>query len=355
MVNSKRDGIYQAAAIGVKNSIDFDIKNPIRLKMGEGICGKVALTGKSELINNPSFDIGDQIDDSAHLSEISVPIISNGEVIGIIGSEHLGKYYFKEQDLEILETIASMVSVKLDQVKSQENLRKHKDELESRVAESTKELQATVNELQFSNNIIKRSNIEKEVLLKEVHHRVKNNLQIVSSLLSLHANNSTGEVEKEAFRECQNRIKSMSIIHEQLYNKGVFAKIDMNIYIDEITNQLFHSFNVHGAIELTIDLDTVHFNIDLSVPFGIILNELMVNSLKHAFPDQKGAMKISLKRKENQYVFIVEDNGIGFTPCQSNDTMGLELIDTLVNQIDGTYAFDSDQNGTKCTIKFPFN
>ncbi|MFT6246675.1 MAG: two-component sensor histidine kinase [Salibacteraceae bacterium] len=353
LVNSKRDRIYQAAALGAKNLVDFDIENPITLRMGEGICGSVALNGKSELIHNTSEDIRYQVDYLARLSEIAVPIISNGEVIGVIDSEHAEKYYFKEQDVEILETIASMVSVKLDQVKSHESLRKYKDELESRIAESTKELQTTVNELQFSNETIKRSNLEKEVLLKEVHHRVKNNLQIVSSLLSLHANTSTGEVEKEAFRECQNRIQSMSIIHEQLYNKGVFAEIDMNLYIDEITHQLFNSFNVHEIINLTIDLDAVHFNMDLSVPFGIILNELIVNSLKHAFPDQTGTIKISLKKKEDQYEFIVEDDGIGFTPRESNDTMGLDLVDTLVSQIDGVYKIDSSAKGTKFTILFP--
>lgn len=345
--------IVQSAAHGPKNPVDFDIENPITLNFGEGICGSVAASGKSELISDTSFDSRYKIDDLARSSEIAVPILSHGKVIGVIDSEHPEKDYFNEQDVEILETIASMVSVKLDQAKAQEKLQKHKEELEDRVAESTKELQFTIDELQKSHDTIQQSNLEKEVLLKEVHHRVKNNLQIVSSLLSLHANVSTGQVEKEAFRECQNRIKSMSIIHEQLYNKGVFSKINMKLYIVEIANQLFYSFDAHEKIQLNFDLDPIHFNMDLSVPFGIILNELMVNSLKHAFTERDGSITVSLKKCDDHYEFIVEDDGKGFIKQVSSDTLGLELIDTLVSQIDGMYQTVSSSKGTKCTVKIP--
>jgi len=353
LIDEDSNTLIQSAAHGPKNPLDFDIKSPIILKMGEGICGNVAATGKSELINDTTIDFRYRVDDETRSSEITVPIISHDRVIGVIDSEHPDKNHFNEQDLEILETIASMVSVKLDQAKSQEKLQKHKEELENRVTESTRELQLTIDELKRSNETINQSNLEKEVLLKEIHHRVKNNLQIVSSLLSLHANVSTGQVEKEAFRDCQNRIKSMSIIHEQLYNKGVFTQINMKLYIEEIANQLFHSFDAHDKIKINYELDPIHFNIDLSVPFGIILNELMVNSLKHAFPDNSGVIKITLKKHGEFYEFIVKDDGQGFNKAVPSDSMGLELIDTLVSQIDGTYEMDSNSKGTTCTIKFP--
>ncbi len=355
LVNRENNTLYQSAAYGPKNPTEFAINDPIVLQFGEGICGDVATSGKSEIVNDTSLDPRYQIDDTVRCSEISVPIISNNEVIGVIDSEHSEKSFFKEQDLEILETIASMVSVKIDQARSQEKLQEHKKELEFRVAESTQELQQTIVELQRSNDTIKQSNVEKELLLKEVHHRVKNNLQIVSSLLSLHANVSTGQVEKEAFRECQNRIKSMSIIHEQLYNKGVFSEIDMKSYIEEISNQLFLSFDAHESIELHFDLDPIRFNMDRSVPFGIILNELIVNSLKHAFPNQTGAINVALKIHKDHFELVVQDNGQGFNVKDSSDTMGLELIDTLVTQIDAIYNLNSSDSGTKCSVLIPLN
>lgn len=353
LVDERTKTLIQSAAHGPKNPIDFDIENPIILNFGEGICGYVAESGLSELINDTSKDSRYQIDDKERFSEITIPILSNGKVIGVIDSEHPEKNYFKAQDLEILETISSMVSVKIDQARSQEKLQRNKEELEDRIAESTHELRLTINELKRSNNTIKRSNLEKEVLLKEVHHRVKNNLQIVSSLLSLHANNSTGVKEKEAFRECQNRIKSMAIIHEQLYTKGIFSEIDMKLYIEEIANQLFVSFDAHTTVNLSLELEQIYFNMDRSVPFGIILNELIVNSLKHGFLGQSGSITVRLKKSKNYYMFDVEDDGVGFKVEAASDSLGLELVDTLVSQIDAVYSIESSPKGTICSIQIP--
>lgn len=354
LVNEQNNTLIQSAAHGPKNSGNLNIEKPIILQFGEGICGYVAETGISQIVNDTSIDPRYQVDDEVRLSEITIPILSYGKVIGVIDSENSTKNYFKEQDLEILETIASMVSVKIDQARSQEKLQLHKEELEDRVLESTHELQITINELQRSYDTIKKSNLEKEVLLKEVHHRVKNNLQIVSSLLSLHANVSDSDTEKEAFRECQNRIKSMSIIHEQLYNKGVFSEIDMKKYIQEIANQLFLSFDAHGKISISFELEQIFFNMDRSVPFGIILNELIVNTLKHAFPNDEGSIKVRLRKSKNFYFFDIEDDGIGFDVEASTDSMGLDLVDTLVSQIDAIYSIESTKNGTICSIQIPF-
>ena len=320
--------------------------------VGQGICGHVAKTGVGEIIPDTSKDDRYKVDDSIRYSEITVPIISDGKVIGVIDSEHPDKDFYTSMDLEILKTIASMVSVKIDQARAQEKIRKHKEELEMRVAESTLELQNTVDQLKESNEQILQSNKEKETLLKEIHHRVKNNLQIVSSLLNMHANNSVKKVDEEVFRDCQNRILSMSIIHEQLYNKGNLAEIDTKRYIEEISQGLFKSYDVEGIINLELDLDQVYFDIQKSVPFGLILNELVVNSIKHAFPENSGTIKIALKETGKEAILKVEDNGCGYDAKNREPSMGLDLIETLVSQVDGDFSVESTQEGTKNKLSF---
>ncbi|MDX2362822.1 MAG: histidine kinase dimerization/phosphoacceptor domain -containing protein [Crocinitomicaceae bacterium] len=353
LLDSERNRLYQIAAYGPKNPKEHDIENPITLEVGEGICGHVVVSGKSTIISDTSKDKRYFVDDSMRMSEIAVPIISKGEVIGVIDSEHSNKNFFGEQDLEILETIASMVSVKIDQAKAIDELEAYKDELEQRIQESTAELKETINQLQESNEQIKQKNHEKETLLKEIHHRVKNNLQIVSSLLSLHANKAASKSEEEVFRDCQHRIISMSLIHEQLYNKGNLSRIDANKYIYEITHDLLESFSATDRIQMDYQLDELFFNIEQSVPFGLIFNEIMVNAMKHGIPEGQGAIKIELKVQGSDVNLSIEDDGKGFESKKEHDSLGLDLVDTLTNQLEGTYSIESSKAGTACSFKFP--
>lgn len=353
LVNEKNNTLYQVAAHGPKNPIAFDINNPITLRVGEGVCGYVARSGVSELIGDTSKDPRYKVDDDMRYSEIAVPIISNKRIIGVIDSEHPDKNFYSEDDVEILETIASMVSVKIDQARSREELQKHKDKLQRMVDEQTAELKNTIAQLEDSNAKIVRSNIEKETLLKEIHHRVKNNLQIVSSLLNLHANQTESEADANVFLDCQSRIKSMSIIHEQLYKKSDLSRIDAKTYVEEIARELVGSFKASDQIKLEFDLKDVYLQIDTSVPFGLILNELIVNALKHAFPDDKGSIRIELSQKDSVCRLTIIDNGQGYDLNATNNTMGLELVDTLVTQLEGSINYESTKNGTRCTLSFP--
>ena len=347
------DGVlYQCAAHGAKNPIAHDIDNPITLKMGEGICGFVAQSGEGEIIGDTSIDSRYTVDDSNRFSEITIPIMADGQVIGIIDSEHPEKDYFTDQDFEILTTIASMVSAKIDQAKAHEEIAKHREDLKIKVDESTKELQETIVALRASNELIRESNLEKETLLKEIHHRVKNNLQIVSSLLNLHANKADAAAA-DVFYDCQNRIKSMSVIHEQLYNKDNLAEIDAEKYINEICTELLGSFNASKNIKIELNIEPLFFDIDQSVPFGLIVNELIVNTLKHAFPNQAGTLSVSLRQQGHMIELIIEDNGPGFDVNSIGDTMGLELVDTLTSQLDGQLQMTSNRNGTSVKIGFP--
>lgn len=153
--------LIQRAAHGPKNPIDFDIDNPIKLRKGQGICGHVALTGNPQLVSDTSNDPRYQIDDATRLSELAVPIVSEGKVIGVIDSEHPDKDFYSEEDLQMLTTIAAMASAKIVETQVLERLKDHQKELEKLVVERTHELTKTIGKLE-------QSNIEKENLLREI-------------------------------------------------------------------------------------------------------------------------------------------------------------------------------------------
>ncbi len=197
---------------------------------------------------------------------------------------------------------------------------------------------------------------EKEVLLKEVHHRVKNNLQIISALLSLQSSYITDEDIIKIFRDSQNRIKSMALVHENLYRSKDLDKVDFNEYIKQLVSNLSQSYgDLAGKIDFKVNSENVFLNINTAIPCGMIINELVSNSLKHAFPDgRRGEVCIDLSSEDDGFRLVVSDNGIGIKGglnIKESKTLGFRLIDTLVKQIDGKMSLDAT-NGTRCEIHF---
>jgi len=206
---------------------------------------------------------------------------------------------------------------------------------------------------------IKNSLEEKEVLLKEIHHRVKNNMQIISSLLSLQSRSIKNEKELEILRESQNRVKSMAMIHESLYSTNNLARINFKVYIKSLISGLFRSYGINPKkIKMEMNLTDVSLDIDIAIPCGLILNELISNSLKHAFPNgRSGKIKTSLLEDKNCLKMMIEDNGVGFPDdmnFKNTDTLGLKLVNTLVRQLDGNIELKKI-GGTKIIIKFSKN
>lgn len=199
---------------------------------------------------------------------------------------------------------------------------------------------------------------EKELLLKEVHHRVKNNLQVVSSLLHLQSDTITEPATLAMFSESRNRIKSMALIHEKLYQSEELARIDFAEYVRNLTNYLYRSYTVEAQfIQLVLEVEAVHLNIDAAIPCGLILNELVSNSLKYAFPQkQKGEIRIRLLRQESgQLLLLVQDDGVGLPKdleVQNPKTLGLNLIRILAKQLHGEMSLHSE-NGTAFRLTFP--
>lgn len=205
--------------------------------------------------------------------------------------------------------------------------------------------------------IIENSLVEKDSLLKEIHHRVKNNLQMVSSLLSLQTKNTRSKAAIEALEEGKSRVKAMALIHQKLYQNDDLSVIEMQGYIESLVNSVQSVFKKGGSkINITIDAEGVELDIDRAIPFGLILNELVSNSFKYAFPDdmETGKIYIHLRRTGEQGFFEYTDNGIGLPDDYEehvNTSMGIKLINRLVNQLQSTMNIDKTTEG----VRFWFN
>lgn len=205
---------------------------------------------------------------------------------------------------------------------------------------------------------IRESLKEKEILLQEVHHRVKNNLQVISSILNLQSSYVRDPNTLNILRESQNRIKSMSFIHESLYQTTDFSSIDFTDYILSLSKNLVHSYSVNTSlVELETCFEKVYLNLDQAIPCGLIVNELVSNALKYAFPDnQKGVLSMEIKENDNKIELNIRDNGVGMPEnfdFDKNDSLGLQLVFTLVEQLDGEVRFNSKPNkGTEYLITF---
>ena len=204
---------------------------------------------------------------------------------------------------------------------------------------------------------IEKSLKEKETLLKEIHHRVKNNMQVVSSLLFMQARKTNDAEVKGILLESQNRIKSIALVHERMYQSEDLEQIDYNDYIRKITRHLFESYLVDPThISLSIGSEIVYLPIDKAVPCSLVINELVTNAVKYAFPQgRKGSICIDFQRQKDRYVLVFRDDGIGMPQGLDkthSDTIGLELIRGLVRQLNGTIELDRTA-GAAYTITFP--
>jgi PAS domain S-box-containing protein len=214
-----------------------------------------------------------------------------------------------------------------------------------------------ITERKRSEKQIKASLEEKEALLREIHHRVKNNLQVISSLLRLQSRYCDNKGWRETFNECEQRVQSISLVYEKLHGSEDSVGIDFHSYCKSLVPHLYSIFDVDPQrIRLTTDIDRITVGPDSAVPCGLIVNELLSNCLKHAFPDSEtGHIEVSLKMgRDNLIELAVRDDGIGLPPdfdLESTDTLGLRLVKTLAKQLHATTQVDSEK-GTRFTIAF---
>jgi PAS domain S-box-containing protein len=305
---------------------------------------------------------------------LGIPVLHGTEVVGMIGvANRPGGYTGAEQgQIEILAKAAGVLydgyrrrereaaSAK-ERAQMVEALRRASDELELRVRERTKELDQTnlalqkeIAEREAVEGALKAALKEKDVLLREVYHRVKNNLQVIASLLSLQAASLKDQQAATMFRESQNRVKAMALVHEKLYQSQNLAQVDFNTYIQSLVTSLLRTYDFRaGVIAPNIQVENVSLSLDTAIPCGLLINELVSNALKHAFPhlrrpeDGTGEIAILFHPVEpGVFELVVRDNGVGMpadVDMAHPETFGLKLIATLAKQLRG--AVELRRNG----------
>jgi two-component sensor histidine kinase/DNA-binding response OmpR family regulator len=287
-------------------------------------------------------------------SLLHVPILSKDKVLGVLSVDNrIGRRVFTEIDETMLTSLADYAAVAIENA---DLYARAQQEIAERVRAET-QIQASLK--------------EKEVLLKEIHHRVKNNLQIISSLLNLQTDYVDDAQTSKALQDSQHRIRSMALIHEKLYRSRDLAHVDLVEYIQNLTAYLFRVYDANAeAVTLIVKGKDVFLDIDTAVPCGLIVNELISNSLKHAFPTgrdkpagQTGQIRIELRQNDRQLTVMVSDNGVGLPPdfdFRHTSSLGLQLVNMLVAQLDGTIELDRRHpglpgraGGTTFIITFP--
>ncbi|MBY0526828.1 MAG: response regulator [Gemmataceae bacterium] len=270
-------------------------------------------------------------------------------------------YLIKEQlDPSLLERA---IRYAIEHKRTEEALRQMQEELERRVQERTAELgranqglQAEVGERKRAEEQIKASLHEKEVLLREIHHRVKNNLQVICSLLTLQSRYIKDPQALEMFKETQGRVKSMAVIHQKLYQAKDLARINFAQHIQDLATSILRTYATGASVALKTEVEDVVLGIDTVIPCTLIIHELLTNCLKYAFPDgRRGEIRIALQEeKDRRYRLTVRDNGIGLPKgldYRNAPSLGLQLVIALTDQLEGTLQMVQD-GGTSVVITF---
>ena len=192
------------------------------------------------------------------------------------------------------------------------------------------------------------------MLLREVHHRVKNNMQIISSFLSLQSSQVFDKRDADLFTVVQDRVKSMALVHDNLYHSEDLSRIKFKDYISALSSQMFANYKESSNIKLITDILDVTLNMETAIPLGLIISELITNSLKHAFPDNTGEISIKMYDEGEKFVLIFNDNGVGLPKdfdIKNPKKLGLKLINTLVEQLEGVLELETSR-GTEYKIIF---
>jgi len=212
-------------------------------------------------------------------------------------------------------------------------------------------------QLELQKKIIEQREKEKEVLVREMHHRVKNNLQLTSSLLNLQARKMTDNEASQSIKQARDRIHAISLIHQKLYSKDEISQINLSEYIPDLCNAVLHSNSQPSTkISLEFKVESIFISIDMAISIGLIINEAVINSLKHAFNNNnQGGIEISAIKSDNNINLAIKDNGIGILKPENSKSFGgfgFQLMHSFATKLSGK-IFIENNNGTIINIKIP--
>ncbi|MEQ9232275.1 MAG: histidine kinase dimerization/phosphoacceptor domain -containing protein, partial [Cyclobacteriaceae bacterium] len=236
------------------------------------------------------------------------------------------------------------------------SIRMQKKTLEETVERRTEQLRLSNEQIEKDKALISKSLAERESLLKEIHHRVKNNLQIIASLLYLQSGKFEDEDYKKVLEEGQGRVRSMALIHQKLYENEDLKSIPFDEYLTELVTEIRASFGAEmKKVSININAENIQFDIDTAIPLGLIVNEMATNAFKYAFEGlASGSFSISIYREENMYNIKIQDDGKGIPEAvdlRKAKSLGLRLVRMLSQQLEGEFQFQTT-NGTSFELKF---
>lgn len=253
---------------------------------------------------------------------LAVPVILKGEMVGQVSLSNSSRDY-TEKDLGVVVRLTNFYALALQKVRIEKNIRDSLD--------------------------------EKEILLQEIHHRVKNNLQIISSLLSLQSMRVDLDAASDILTDSRNRVQAMAMIHEKLYQSKIFARVSFSEYVEDFLGYLLTNYGFEKGIKVVVDVEDVDIDINTAIPLGLIINEIVTNSLKYAFPDGEGEIYVGMGVDDSCYVLNMWDDGVGLPDSfniEKSNTMGLQLVIRLANQLNGTLKI-LEKPGAAFQIRFP--
>jgi PAS domain S-box-containing protein len=332
------DNLYIALYDEDKNLISFPyyaiegrVLNPSAREFGNGLTEFVIKTRKALIINSARHETLEMLGIEPHgrdaLSILASPMMVGEDVIGVITlQDYKNENVFTQSQLDTLNSIASQAAIAIEN---------------SRLYSS-----------------LKKSLFEKEILLQEVHHRVKNNLQIMSSLIKLQSHYVEDPLMLQILKETESRIQSMSIVHSKLYSTQEYEKVNFGEYVKSLTDNFWNTYGIKlKNLKFEIDIGAMTVNIDTAIPCGLIINELVSNSIKYAFPDgRNGTIRIELKKASGKsfYILTVSDDGVGIVrniDVNKSDTLGIQLVNLLAKQMNGKFEIESRHGyGTVSTV-----
>lgn len=322
-----------AKAIG-KLSIDEKTLNAV---MAEGKMKKFILQAREVMKNRAQMKqiLSAMKKEGLSLtSGLNVLLQAKEEILGLMTLSSRAPRRFSEEEHSLLTAIGHQIAVAIEN--------SHLYEVSQRELAERKKAEER----------IKASLKEKEVLLREIHHRVKNNMQIISSLLNLQSEKIKSQEVRRAFEASQSRIRSMALIHEMLYKSKDYTSVDFAPYVQNLASQLFNAYKVDtDVVRLTLDIKDVFLDINRAVTCGLIINELISNALKYAFPEgRKGEICVEVSQGEGNMInLIISDNGVGLPKelnIHESETLGLRLVSLLTEQLRGTIELDREDGTT---------
>jgi two-component sensor histidine kinase len=323
--------------------------------------------------------LDEQGSDSLTGSMVCMPLKIGLQVVGVMNLAVTPPRRLEDNELRGLQLLCDQAAIaihnaRLDEIArhellerraAEEELRDLNAHLEQRIAQRTQELWLANEELrreaderQAALQRLSASLAEKEVLLREIHHRVKNNLQVISSMFNLQAGRMRDPQVVDVLRESQNRLRSMGLIHEKLYRSENLSQVDFSGYIESLAAFLFQAYRFDPQqVKLRLEVEAIDLPIDTAVPCGLLLNELIANALKHAFPaGRRGSLTVELKRLPGENILLrVADDGIGMPVTadpSAGSSLGMTLVHALADQLDGELEMKRD-NGTEISLVFP--